>query len=548
MDIPASTRPDTEALKQLMLDMASERSVPVLLNTIVARLARQPQVALARIWLLLPGDVCPSCRYRSICPDQDRCLHLSASFGHSVAGREEEWANPAASPFLRVPLGYLRVGRIAVSKQPLDIPDLLQAESLPTDSFAIEKIIGFSGQPMLYRGELAGVLSVFARARPNPEMFTWLRMIADHAAIAVANARAFQEIEDLKADLERENAYLHEELSEVHEAGEIVGQSPAIYNILRQIELVAPTEANVLILGESGTGKELVAREIHKRSARRDRPMVKVNCASIPRDLYESEFFGHVKGAFTGALKDREGRFALADGGTLFLDEIGEIPLDLQAKLLRVLQEGHYERVGEEVTRQVDVRIIAATNRNLKKEVERGRFRQDLYYRLNVFPLEVAPLRERKEDIPLLAAHFLSQACLSLNRPGLRLTKGNLAALGSYDWPGNVREMENVIERAVILSRGGLLEFDLPGELTASRPPRLDARPPQASREQGVLTERQMHDLERENLAAALRQSGGKIYGAGGAAGLLGIKPTTLCSRLKKMGIKRLPSRLEEGA
>ena len=271
--------------------------------------------------------------------------------------------------------------------------------------------------------------------------------------------------------------------------------------------------------------------------------MVKVNCASIPRDLYESEFFGHARGAFTGALKDRLGRFALADGGTLFLDEIGEIPLDLQPKLLRVLQEGHYERVGEEVTRQVDVRIIAATNRNLKKEVDRGRFRQDLYYRLNVFPIEVAPLRERKEDVPILAAHFLKHEAPSMNLPGLRLTKDNLRALTAYDWPGNVRELQNIIERAVILSRAGHLEFDLPGESPGARPHGLAPADPEPNRSRPILTERQIRDFERENIANALMRCGGKIYGAGGAAEMLGLKPTTLASRIRKLGLDRFDNR-----
>ena len=255
MEFSASTKPDTDALKRLMLDIASELSVPVLMNTIVERLAAQPHVALARIWLQMPADICHTCRHRLTCHDAAVCLHLSATFGYSIAGRQEEWTKPERSPFFRLPMGQNRVGRIAQTKQPLDIPDTSLAEALPQDSFAIEKIIRFSGQPMLYRGDLVGVLGVFTRMRPNPEMFTWLRMIADQAAIAVANARAFHEIEELKAQLEQENAYLHEELNEVHEAGEIVGQSPAIFNILRQIELVAPTEASVLILGSRAQAK-----------------------------------------------------------------------------------------------------------------------------------------------------------------------------------------------------------------------------------------------------------------------------------------------------
>jgi len=262
--------------------------------------------------------------------------------------------------------------------------------------------------------------------------------------------------------LQAENMYLQEEVMEARSFGDLVGKSPALANVIRQIDLVAPTEATVLILGESGTGKELVAREIHKRSHRKDQPLIRVNCASIPKELYESEFFGHVKGAFTGAVKDRAGRFEAADGGTLFLDEVGEIPVDLQSKFLRVLQEQQYERVGEERTRKVDVRIIAATNRDLKKDVEAGHFRQDLYYRLHVFPLEMVPLRERKEDIPLLAEHLLALAAKRLNFPKPRLTKALVAKLQRYDWPGNIRELQNVIERSLIVSEQQELQFDVP--------------------------------------------------------------------------------------
>ena len=238
---------------------------------------------------------------------------------------------------------------------------------------------------------------------------------------------------------------------------EIIGQSSALRQIIKQIEMVAPTDATVLILGETGTGKELIARELHRRSRRKDKPLVPVNCSCIPKDLYESEFFGHARGAFTSAVKDRVGRFEAAAGGTLFLDEIGEIPLELQSKLLRVLQEKCYERVGEEKTRRADVRIVAATNQDLKMEVAAGRFREDLYYRLNVFPMELAPLRDRVEDIPLLAAHFVELSLRELGCPRPRLTQAGIEALQNYDWPGNIRELRNVIERAVIFARGGVL-------------------------------------------------------------------------------------------
>jgi transcriptional regulator with GAF, ATPase, and Fis domain len=270
--------------------------------------------------------------------------------------------------------------------------------------------------------------------------------------------------------------------------------------------------------------------------------LIRVNCASIPRELYESEFFGHVKGAFTGAFKDRAGRFEAAQGGTLFLDEVGEIPLELQSKLLRVLQEGQYERVGEERTRTVDARIIAATNRDLPKDVEEGRFRQDLYYRLNVFPIKVAPLRERKEDIPLLAAHFLDKAIRRLKLPPARLTPAHIAQFQNHDWPGNIRELQNTIERALILAQNGVLWFDLPDSQRAApsgpAPAKMDS-----GAEAEILSDAELRRRERDNVFAALNKTGWKIHGPGGAAELLGVKPTTLISRLKKLGLKKPPAK-----
>lgn len=266
--------------------------------------------------------------------------------------------------------------------------------------------------------------------------------------------------------------------------------------------------------------------------------MVRVNCASIPKELFESEFFGHVKGAFTGAINDRPGRFEAADGGTLFLDEIGEVPLEMQSKLLRILQEKHYERVGENRTRHADVRIIGATNRDLKKEVAAGRFREDLYYRLHVFPIHVTTLKERKDDIPLLAKHFVDLSVKELRCPKPRLTRAAVAKLQNYDWPGNVRELRNVIERAVILARGGSLFFDLPAT-DSTPPPTLSTLRPGVETRFEVFTEAEMQRRERENLIAVLERTGWKIKGADGVAEFLGVKPTTLFSRMKKMGIKR---------
>lgn len=330
--------------------------------------------------------------------------------------------------------------------------------------------------------------------------------------------------------------HLNENGKAIGAFGEIIGQSTAWRQIIRQIEMVAPTDATVLVLGETGTGKELIARELHQRSRRKDKPLVRVNCACIPKELYESEFFGHTRGAFTSAIKDRVGRFEAAAGGTLFLDEIGEIPLELQSKLLRVLQEKCYERVGEERTRRADVRIVAATNRDLKKEVAAGRFREDLYYRLNVFPIKVAPLRDRKEDIPLLATHFVELSVKELGCPRPSLTRAGIETLQGYDWPGNIRELRNVIERAAIFARGGALDFDLPVAGVDQTSLGLED---DDEVEVEYLTDAEMRRRERENLFAVLQKAGWKIKGVDGAAELLGVKPTTLISRIEKLGLKR---------
>ena len=519
------------AFKELLLEMGRVRRVDPLLRLIVQRLHERPHVALARIWLRAPGDICAECPMRSECPSQVECLHLVASAGSPRAAADEDWSRIDGS-FRRFPLGVRKVGHTAATGEAVEIADIRDGGKWIARPEWVERegIQGFAVQPLAYEQDVLGVLAVFTRRRLDHDAFEWQRMVADHAAGAIANARAFEEIDRLRARLELENTYLREE---VHASfGSIVGRSPALQNVLEQIDMVAPTDATVLITGESGTGKELVAREIHQRSARAGRPMIKVNCASIPRDLYESEFFGHVRGAFTGAVKDRAGRFAAADGGTLFLDEVGEIPLELQSKLLRVLQEKQYERVGEERTRSVDVRIIAATNHNLGSDVEQGAFRSDLYYRLNVFPLNVVPLRKRPEDIPLLAQHFLAEFASDLQRPVPILTKANVALLQRYAWPGNVRELQNAVERALIRSRGRALRFDF--EFAEAPTSTQDAQV-----DSEVLSETEMRRREADNIRRALELADGKISGPGGAAELLGIKPTTLTYRIKTLEIRK---------
>jgi DNA-binding NtrC family response regulator len=385
---------------------------------------------------------------------------------------------------------------------------------------------GYGDIPTSVRAMKAGAIEFLTKPFHDQDLLTAVNQ-------AIERGRAIGHLKDTSTDdeLNPEDARRDQPWF-----SEIVGESAALRQVLKEIELVAPSDATVLILGETGTGKELIAQGVHQRSRRRDRPLVRVNCTSIPKELFESEFFGHSKGAFTGAIKDRAGRFEVAAGGTLFLDEVGEIPLALQSKLLRVLQEKCYERVGEEKTRRADVRIVAATNRDLAKEVAAGRFRGDLYYRLNVFPLKIAPLKERKGDIPLLAAFFLNLAAKELGCPKPRLTQPGIEALQNYDWPGNIRELRNVIERAVISAGGGALEFDLLGN---GPDPTLYKRADVNEPEPEYLTEQEIRRRERANVFAVLQKTSWKIKGAGGAAELLGVNPSTLISRIEKMGLKR---------
>ena len=540
MYLAADYTPEFDSFKERLLELAQIRSLAELLRRVVTRLAEPPYVALARVWLLDKGDFCSTCCMRPECPDQTFCLHLVASAGRPQANPKADWSR-LDDKFQRIPLGVGKIGRVAAAGQALVVKDVTRDPSLlsPPDWAMADNILGFDAQPIRYKDEVLGVLGLFTRI-PIPEQGpAWLRIFADHIAVALVNARAFEENDRLRARLELETVYLREEVREAKALGDILGQSATLKRLQRQIDMVAPTDATVLILGESGTGKELVAREIHQRSRRSQQPLIRVNCASVPHELYESEFFGHARGAFTGAIKDRAGRFEAADGGTLFLDEVGEIPIELQSKLLRVLQEKQYERVGEESTRTSNVRVLAASNRDLKAEVAAGRFRQDLYYRINVFPIEVAPLREHKDDIPLLAAHFLEQSARRLKVQLPILTPAHLHLLQNYDWPGNVREMQNLIERALILAQRGPLRFDLPpAEGESPQPPPAKGVDASGSETQ-IFTDAELRQRERDNIEAALGKSGGRIHGPGGAAELLRINPSTLVSRIRKLGLKR---------
>jgi transcriptional regulator with GAF, ATPase, and Fis domain len=521
-------------LSPVILAMAQAEGPPSVLGQIVGALLRQESVALARVWFL-DDDACPVCPSKRL-DERDGALHLRASGGRPL-DPGADWSR-IDGRFHRIPLqGSLKVARIAVTGEPLLIPDLSQDQDWGVDRDWVrrESLRGFVGHPLRFRDKVVGVLACFLRTGPDESTLEWLRVFAAHAAVAVGNCRAFQEIDRLRARLEMERDYLLEESGHRGAFEEILGESPALERVLRQLEMVAPTDANVLILGESGTGKELIARAIHQRSARADRTLVKVNCGSIPKELFESEFFGHVKGAFTGAVRDRVGRFQLADHGTLFLDEVAEIPLDLQAKLLRVLQGGEFERVGEETTRHVTVRILAATNRDLRAEVDAGRFRLDLFYRLGVFPLQVPALRDRREDIPILAADFVRRACQRQHRPMPKVPRGEIAKLMEYDWPGNIRELQNVVERAVILTRRGPIRFPLSDAAVSAKG--REEKAPEPSR--GYYTEEEWRRMERENILAALRKAEGRVAGPSGAAALLGVNANTLASRLRALGIRK---------
>lgn len=385
--------------------------------------------------------------------------------------------------------------------------------------------VEYTSTPIVCAGKLNGAVVVF-------------RDITERLRIEKQREDAHREISRLKEQLELERDYLRDEIKVEANFGEIVGDSLALKRTLEQVAAVAQTNANVLILGESGVGKELIARAIHENSSRSERALVKVNCASIPKELFESEFFGHVKGAFTGAHKDRIGRMQLADGGTLFLDEVGEIPISLQSKLLRALQEREFERVGDDKTISVDFRVVAATNRDLVAEIKAGRFREDLFYRLSVFPIQVPPLRERPADIVPLTKHLIENICRSMGREPLKFSRQQGEMLRELAWPGNIRELRNVLERAVILSQGERLRLDL--ALPTASPPAAPAHSNQAaSFSDNFLTDAEFRKNEKANLIAALRHTEWRIAGPGGAAELLGIKPSTLAYRMKNFDIEK---------
>jgi len=512
-----------ETLRQITVQMTVARDVAEVLDVITGALVTTANAALARIWLRRTAADCPICRSHGW--DQppasaEAALHLTASGGlyAQVDGR-----------FHRIDIGAQKVGEIASSGRPLYTDDLVGDPRIrDKDWVRREGLESFAGYPLLFRNELVGVLGVFNRHRLTTEQFQSLEVFAAQAAIAIKTAELFSQIDRLNAQLAVENSYLQEESRSDRGFDAIIGTSAAIRDVLRMVRLAGPTDACVLLSGESGTGKELIASAVHDLSPRHDRAMIRVNCGAIPVTLVESEFFGHERGAFTGAVTRRIGRFELADRSTLFLDEVGDLPLEAQVTLLRVLQEQEFERVGGARPIRVDVRAIAATNRDLSEEVASHHFRPDLFYRLNVVPIRVPPLRERREDIPLLVAHFMARYQRKLAKSLKSISNADMDRLVAYPWPGNIRELQNVIERACILARGAAVEITESlsagdGDWTTG-----------SSRTVPTLEE-----AERNAIQRALEASAGRIEGTKGAARLLDINPSTLRSRMKQLGIRK---------
>ena len=422
----------------------------------------------------------------------------------------------------------------------------------PYDVAAAEGIKAVCSIPLANRGRALGILSILRTSETpfSPGDVDFLSRASGQIAVAIENALAYREISELKDKLAQEKLYLEEEIRGEFNFENIVGNSPTLKHVLELVETVAPNDSTVLLLGETGTGKELIARAIHDRSRRKDRTFVKMNCAAIPTGLLESELFGHEKGAFTGAIAQKVGRLELADQGTLFLDEVGDIPIEIQPKLLRALQEREFERLGSIHTRKVNVRLVAATNRNLEEMIAKKEFRSDLYYRLNVFPIRIPPLRERKEDIPLLVSYFVQRFAKQMQRKIEGISPAVMKGLTAWEWPGNIRELENFIERSVILTRGKSLEAPL-AELRRSNTQEPPVTMPVSGKEDiARIVKETLHVLngnktasdgraqkQREEIVRALGESKGRVGGADGAAARMGINRTTLLSRMKKFGI-----------
>jgi transcriptional regulator with GAF, ATPase, and Fis domain len=513
------TGPLVSSLDRIALVMTGMLELDAVLASITGGLVEDFGVALARVWLVEPGDP---------------MLRLRASSGLSTR---------LDGSYARVPIGARKIGHIAETRQAVSTNDVAHDERIADRAWAqANGLVSFAGWPLLFaegregREGLVGVLATFSRRPLTDVELPRMALFAHQAAIAIKNARLFAAVSALEERLQAENAYLRGEVAgSDDDAVAMLSRCPGLEPVLAQVRKVAPTSTTVLVHGETGTGKEIIARALHELSPRRSKPLVRVNCAALSPALIESELFGHEKGAFTGAQQQRTGRFELADGGTLLLDEVGELPLELQPKLLRVLQEQEFERVGGARPVHVDVRIVSATNRELSKAVEAGRFRADLFYRLSVFPIGVPPLRDRPADCAVLADGFVRTQAHRLGKSITGITPRALDRLLAHDWPGNVRELANAIERAAIVATGPRIdESDLPPLA------RLDVRvenPQSPSPIEPV--DVRLETIEREHIVRLLERTGWIIEGKKGAAALLGLAPSTLRSRMALLGIKR---------
>jgi formate hydrogenlyase transcriptional activator len=524
-----------------MTALKDPRDIRLVLSSVTQDLVEQAGMAVSIIWLYTTDERCPVCQAsgQTGLDGGQPGIHACAQSGFQ--GEEAERRHH------RVPAGYGLPGRVMVSRAPMLLRNADQLIGrYRSDRSSVPELGGDGGEPevelqwFIERGfrsgmayplivqgdELVGVLGCLARRDIDEEEFAHIGILAQQAAMSIKSAQIFEENRQLRDRLLVENAYLQEELRSEVGFSEIVGESRALRRLLQEVRQVAVTDSTVLLLGETGTGKELIARAIHQLSPRKERPLIKVNCGAIAPGLVESELFGHERGAFTGALQRRVGRFELANNGTLFLDEIGELPPESQTRLLRVLQEQEFERVGGSQPIRVDVRLIAATNRDLEAEVAAGRFRADLFYRLNVFPARVPPLRERKDDIPHLVNHFIAHQRRRLGKAIQGVSREGMERLRRYSWPGNIRELQNVIERACVLASGPVLTVP---EGLAEGPGR---RPEEGG--DRILT---LKEVEMRHIRRALEASGGTINGAAGAAVMLGINANTLRSRMEKLGL-----------
>jgi formate hydrogenlyase transcriptional activator len=517
-----------EMLRRVTRDMAVTSELPVLLDSIASALAEHTGAVFVRVFLYQTDEECDVCRARVGAGGGEgvKRLHLRADRGDLQGILQDQHALPIDSP--------APPGKVARERKPFLTNDLLAAVKggVPEELFKFYEEIGVvaaGARPLEFRGELMGVIGMLSRRPFDPQEFELLGIFADQAAVAIKSAHLFAELGRYKERLQVENAYLQEEIRAEHGFEEIVGQSTVLRSVLRKVKQVAPVDTTVLLTGETGPGKELIARDIHKRSHRSAGPFVAVNCAAIPSSLMASELFGHEKGAFTGALQRRQGRFELADGGTIFLDEVGELPAETQIMLLRVLQEREFERVGGSSPIRVNVRVLAATNRDLQAAVADGTFRADLFYRLNVFPLDVPALRERRPDISLLVEYFIHRYATRIGKRIRCVSKETSQLLQSYDWPGNIRELQNVIERAVIVCDSDTLSID--ARWLSGRSP---GTAPVASFSTCTLATN-----EKDAIEAALTDSKGRVAGPFGAAVRLDVPASTLESKIKALKIDK---------